>query len=304
MRLPPVVTAILILLSAVAVARDIQLRNRTIYQDAQVTQVMKHGVVITHRDGAKYVDFDELPEDVAQEAGWTPEKSAARKARMQALEREYWETQRRRKELTERKAEIQRTIETWKPEPDESPEKSKERLEGIVGPQLTAWRRDSFANVRKSLEILKAQNEPTHEWFTLEKSLRRTDYTALYWLGLGALALAGLLASPLGPSRKRPWTRRSKRFVFVTSVLFTLLALAMFFEENSHLGVNGFWFFVPAILLRGFLPSRAENVGNLVGAVARSIGSEGKSASADGKPLAPKSSEHQSDSKDSAKYDY
>jgi hypothetical protein len=53
-------------------------------KDVKVTKAEAEGVRVTHSEGAAFVDFDLLPPGMQAEYGWTPEKSAARKAAKEA----------------------------------------------------------------------------------------------------------------------------------------------------------------------------------------------------------------------------
>lgn len=50
------------------------------FRDVTVSRVEAEGVRIFHSEGAAVVDFDDLPAAMQLQYGWTPEKSAARKA--------------------------------------------------------------------------------------------------------------------------------------------------------------------------------------------------------------------------------
>ncbi len=63
----------------IAQALDIVTPART-FRDATVMRVEAEGVRISHSEGAEVIDFDDLPAEIQQQYGWTPEKSAARKA--------------------------------------------------------------------------------------------------------------------------------------------------------------------------------------------------------------------------------
>lgn len=86
------------------------------YFDIKVTRVEAEAVRIAHKDGAATVDFDDLPPAMQQEYGWTPEKSAARKAAREAEAKRIAEEERmaeeeanpkKKKKAAEAKAEMQ-----------------------------------------------------------------------------------------------------------------------------------------------------------------------------------------------------
>ena len=54
------------------------------FKNVKVTKVEADGVRIAHSEGTALVDFDLLPPELQAEHGWTPEKSAARKAAKEA----------------------------------------------------------------------------------------------------------------------------------------------------------------------------------------------------------------------------
>ena len=74
------------------------------YFDVKVTKVEAEGVRISHREGAAYVDFDFLPPAMQLEHGWTPEKSAARKAAREAEAKRIADEERMAEEEPKRKA--------------------------------------------------------------------------------------------------------------------------------------------------------------------------------------------------------
>ena len=75
------------------------------YFDVKVVRVDADGVRITHREGAALVDFDDLPPAMQAEHGWTPEKSAARKAVKAAEAKKIADEERMIEEAPKRKAE-------------------------------------------------------------------------------------------------------------------------------------------------------------------------------------------------------
>jgi type IV secretory pathway VirB10-like protein len=74
------------------------------FKDFKVTRVEAEAVRITHSEGTALVDFDELPPAMQQEYGWTPEKSAARKAAKEAEAKRLAEEERMIDEAPKRRA--------------------------------------------------------------------------------------------------------------------------------------------------------------------------------------------------------
>ena len=54
------------------------------FKDVKVKKVLTDAVTVTHSEGTALIDFDFLPPAMQAEVGWTPEKSAARKAAKEA----------------------------------------------------------------------------------------------------------------------------------------------------------------------------------------------------------------------------
>lgn len=75
-----ILPALFVFLATSAFGLDIITRDGKAYWDCDVKKVEREGVRITHRDGTAFLDFDELPSTIQKQYGWTPEKSAARKA--------------------------------------------------------------------------------------------------------------------------------------------------------------------------------------------------------------------------------
>lgn len=74
------------------------------FKDVKVTKVEAEAVRIAHSEGIALVDFDELPAPMQLEYGWTPEKSAARKAAREAEAKRIEEEERMIDEAPKRKA--------------------------------------------------------------------------------------------------------------------------------------------------------------------------------------------------------
>jgi hypothetical protein len=70
-----------LLIAVLATSRALDIVTpETTFKDVKVTKVEAEAVRITHSEGTALVDFDFLPPAMQEEYGWTPEKSAARKA--------------------------------------------------------------------------------------------------------------------------------------------------------------------------------------------------------------------------------
>ncbi len=84
-------------------ALDIVTPERT-FKDVQVKKVVGESVSITHSEGTALVDFDFLPPAMQAEYGWTPEKSAARKAAIEEAKKKEEEEERMIAEAPKRRA--------------------------------------------------------------------------------------------------------------------------------------------------------------------------------------------------------
>jgi hypothetical protein len=73
-------------------------------KDVVVKKVVGDAVSVTHSEGTALVDFDLLPPALAAEYGWTPEKSAARKAAKEAEEKRIADEEKMIAEAPKRKA--------------------------------------------------------------------------------------------------------------------------------------------------------------------------------------------------------
>lgn len=74
------------------------------FKDVMVKKVLNDAVSITHSEGTALVDFDLLPPAMQAEYGWTPEKSAARKAAKVAEEKRIADEEKMIEEAPKRKA--------------------------------------------------------------------------------------------------------------------------------------------------------------------------------------------------------
>jgi archaellum component FlaD/FlaE len=94
---------LLVALVAGAHALDLVTPSGT-FKDVKVTKVEAEAIRIAHSEGIALVDFDELPPAMQLEYGWTPEKSAARKAAKEAEAKRIEEEERMIDEAPKRKA--------------------------------------------------------------------------------------------------------------------------------------------------------------------------------------------------------
>ena len=95
--------SLLIALLVAGHALDIVTPEGTL-KDVQVKKVVGDAVSVTHSDGTALVDMDLLPPALQLEYGWTPEKSAARKAAKEAEEKRIAEEEKMIEEAPKRKA--------------------------------------------------------------------------------------------------------------------------------------------------------------------------------------------------------
>jgi cobalamin biosynthesis Mg chelatase CobN len=79
-----ILAALFIFFTASSLAVDIITKDGKSFSDCTVKAVEREGVRIVHRDGTAFLDFDVLPSALQKNYGWTPEKSAARKAAQKA----------------------------------------------------------------------------------------------------------------------------------------------------------------------------------------------------------------------------
>ena len=75
--------ALLTIFTATGGALDITTPEGT-FKEVVVKKVVGDAVTVTHSEGTALIDFDFLPPALQAEYGWTPEKSAARKAAKEA----------------------------------------------------------------------------------------------------------------------------------------------------------------------------------------------------------------------------
>ncbi len=74
------------------------------FKDIKVVKVEAEAVRISHSDGTALVDFDDLPPAMQEQFGWTPEKSAARKAKKEAEAKRMEEEEKELEEAPKRRA--------------------------------------------------------------------------------------------------------------------------------------------------------------------------------------------------------
>lgn len=105
LEMKPSFSSLLLLVALVVAghALDIVTPSAT-FKDVKVTRVEGEAIRITHSEGTALVDFDELPAAMQAEYGWTPEKSAARKAAREAEAKRIEEEERMIDEAPKRKA--------------------------------------------------------------------------------------------------------------------------------------------------------------------------------------------------------
>lgn len=103
MKLPLLCIALLIAFLLPCRAVDIVTPDGTL-KDVKVTKAEAEGVRVTHSEGAAFVDFDLLPPALQAEYGWTPEKSAARKAKIEAEKKRIADEEKEAAEAPKRKA--------------------------------------------------------------------------------------------------------------------------------------------------------------------------------------------------------
>lgn len=75
-----ILAVFLLFIAASSYALEIVTLDGKAFHDCEVKKVEREGVRIVHRDGTAFLDFDVLPSALQKQYGWTPEKSAARKA--------------------------------------------------------------------------------------------------------------------------------------------------------------------------------------------------------------------------------
>ena len=75
--------SLLVLFAAAGGAVDVTTPDGT-FKDVKIKKVLADAVTVTHSEGTALIDFDFLPPAMQAEVGWTPEKSAARKAAKEA----------------------------------------------------------------------------------------------------------------------------------------------------------------------------------------------------------------------------
>jgi hypothetical protein len=95
--------SLIIIFAATGRALDIVTPEAT-FKDVKVTKVEAEAVRITHSEGTALVDFDFLPPEMQAEYGWTPEKSAARKAAKEAEKKRMEDEEREIEEAPKRRA--------------------------------------------------------------------------------------------------------------------------------------------------------------------------------------------------------
>ncbi len=74
------------------------------FKDVKVVKVEAEAIRISHSEGTALVDFDELPPAMQEQYGWTPEKSAERKAKKEAEAKRMEEEEKALDEAPKRRA--------------------------------------------------------------------------------------------------------------------------------------------------------------------------------------------------------
>ena len=97
------VFSLLAIFAAASHALDLVTPEGT-FKDVKVTRVDGDAVRISHTEGAALVDFDFLPPALQAQYGWTPEKSAARKAAKEAEAKRIADEEKMIEEAPKRKA--------------------------------------------------------------------------------------------------------------------------------------------------------------------------------------------------------
>ena len=104
-----ILAALLLFIAASSYALEIVTLDGKTFHESEVKKVEREGVRIVHRDGTAFLDFDVLPSALQKQYGWTPEKSAARKAeRTAAADAQRIANEKARKANEEKQAAIAR----------------------------------------------------------------------------------------------------------------------------------------------------------------------------------------------------
>jgi len=72
---------LLFLLPSVGFALDLTTNDGRTYQGVEIVKVEEYGLRVAHSGGSRVLRFDDLPPGIQVQYGWTPEKSAAFKAK-------------------------------------------------------------------------------------------------------------------------------------------------------------------------------------------------------------------------------
>ncbi len=131
--------SLLVFLALVGAGRalDIVTPDAT-FKDAKVTKVEAEAVRISHSEGSALVDFDFLPPAMQAEYGWTPEKSAARKAAKEAEAKRIANEEKMTEEAPKRKAMAEAAKKQAEEEEMAAAEKAKRRAENADFEKETA----------------------------------------------------------------------------------------------------------------------------------------------------------------------
>lgn len=131
MKVTLIALSLLIAILPLSRALDIVTPEAT-FKDIKVTKVEAEAIRITHSEGTALVDFDFLPPAMQAEYGWTPEKSAARKAAKEAAIKKEEEEERMIAEAPKRKAMEEAAKKKAEEEKQMAEERAKRKIENAA----------------------------------------------------------------------------------------------------------------------------------------------------------------------------
>ena len=120
--------SLLITFAAAGHALDITTPDGT-FKDVKVKKVVGDAVTVTHSEGTALIDFDYLPPAMQAEYGWSPEKSAARKAAKEAEMKRVADAEKEADEAPMRKAMEEKAKKKAEEDRIAAEEKSKRKVE-------------------------------------------------------------------------------------------------------------------------------------------------------------------------------
>lgn len=123
--------SMLVALFAEGRALDIVTPEAT-FKDVKVTKVEGEAIRITHSEGSALVDFDQLPPAMQAEYGWTPEKSAARKAAKEAEAKRIADEEKMIEEAPKRKAMEEEARKKAEEDKVDAEERAKRKIENAA----------------------------------------------------------------------------------------------------------------------------------------------------------------------------